>query len=855
MLPQTTTRSFLWILLVIFTIITARISTLIAQPVETMNAAKLQLALQKLTTLGSVLYVAAHPDDENTAFIAYCANDRLLRTAYLSLTRGDGGQNLIGSEQSELLGIIRTQELLAARRIDGGEQFFTRALDFGYSKTPEETMKIWGRDKILADVVWAIRKFRPDVIVTRFPKTGEGGHGHHTSSAILAEEAFFAAADPKKFPEQLSLVQPWKAKRILWNAWLPALEARKADVSKLTAIDLGSYNILLGKSYTEISAESRSMHKSQGFGSSGLRGETLNYFDLIAGDSIKIKAEKADIFEGVDMTWNRVKGGAVVAKLLEEARKKFVPTEPQAIIPILAQAYREMGKIQDDYWIPQKRKELVEIIRSCAGIWVEAIAQNPPGRGEAGFSGTPGGTVKISAAIVNRSQSPLQLKRVLFPFAGDSLIGKELVKGKFITTVVTKTIPKTTPLTQPYWLYTAPEKGIFSVSDQRLIGRPENPAALTVSFVVNVHGEDIPFTTPVLHRRTDPVLGETYRPFEIVPPVVLALPDKSLLFTDASSRAMSVLVKSNMAQASGVVRLRLPSGWTSEPKEIPFSLVNKFDEIPALFKIQPPSTIIQGEHYVYAEVAMADGSKSSFGMQTIQYNHIPAQTLFPEARAKLVQIDLKKTVKSIGYIASASDDMPEYLTQLGFDVKLLSDDDIDNLALQRFEAIVTGVRAYNTRPRLKQQYRRLMDYVAQGGTLLVQYNTANALVTDSIGPYPFTISRERVTEEDTPIRLLQSAHPLLQTPNVINAKDFEGWVQERGLYFASKWDPRYQTLWACNDTGEPEKTGGMLVAQHGKGAFIFNSYAWFRQFPAGVPGAYRLFVNMLHAAESLKKAK
>jgi LmbE family N-acetylglucosaminyl deacetylase len=826
-------------------------------PPEVMNAAKLKLALNKLTTLGSVLYVAAHPDDENTALIAYCANEKLLRTAYLSMTRGDGGQNLIGSEMSEQLGIIRTQELLAARRTDGGEQMFTRALDFGFSKGPEETFKIWGKDRILADVVWAIRKHRPDVILTRFPTTGEGGHGHHTASAILAQEAFAAAADPKRFPEQLQYVKPWRAKRILWNAWLPVLEARKADLAKFTAVDVGAYSTLLGKSYTELAAESRSQHKSQGFGSSGVRGETLNYFDFIAGDSIKPNNNgKLDIFEGVDLTWNRVAGGQAVAKLLEQAQREYNLENPSAVLPVLLRAYRAMDNLKDDYWIPQKRKELAEVIRSCAGMWIEALAQ-----GETAYSSAPAGSVKIAASLVNRSNTRIVLKSVQFPFTAATITNTDLTRGKFVKTEATITIPATTPLTQPYWLQKPMETGVFTIADQTLIGQPENAPALAVTLNV-VFGEsadavEIPYTAPVVHRRTDPVQGEVYRPFEVVPPVALNLADKSLIFADASPRTITVLVKSNQQNATGQVQLRLPAGWKSEPSSIPFALANKGDEVRAQFNVIPPAkpSSSTAREYVLAEATLAGGANSTKGMTTIAYNHIPAQTLFPEASARLVYLDLKKSVKTVGYIASQSDDIPDYLAQLGFEVKLLNDDDIDNGSLARFDAIVTGVRAYNTRPRLKQQYRKLMDYVQQGGTLVVQYNTSNGLVTDSIGPYPFTISRDRVTEEDAKIKFSNNQHPLLTAPNLITQQDFDGWIQERGLYFANKWDPRYETVLGCNDMGESEKQGGMLVAQYGKGAFVYSGYSWFRELPAGVPGAYRLFVNMLHAARTLKPAK
>lgn len=824
-------------------------------PSDVMNAAKLQLSLKKLNTLGSVLYVAAHPDDENTAFIAYCANERLFRTTYLSMTRGDGGQNLIGSEQSEYLGIIRTQELVAARRIDGGEQMFTRALDFGFSKTPEETMKIWGKERILADVVWAIRKLRPDVIVTRFPTTGEGGHGHHTASAMLAGEAFAIAADPNRFPEQLKYVKPWRAKRLLWNAWLPILEARKAankldSLPTYPTLDIGAYSPLLGKAQTELAAESRSMHKSQGFGASGTRGENINYFEHLGGDTASVKG---DIFSGVDMTWNRVKGCAEIAKILDEAYKKFQPENPSAILPLLVKAHKTMNDVQkssgDDYWIPQKRKELLEVIRSCAGMWIEALAQNQPGQGDGGYSGTPGGTVKIAAAIVNRSTLPITLKRVLFPFAGDSVINKPLERSKYLTTTVTKTIPATTPLSQPYWLQMPQEKGVFVINEQQQVGLPENPPALSVSFVVTIAGEDFTFTTPVLHRRTDRVLGEVYRPFELVPPVALNLSNRSYIFADTAAKEIAVNVVANMPKAQGTVRLRVPQGWNVQPEQIPFTIGAKGEEFRAIFRVKALQGASNGEVQAEASIGEATMNKS---MTTISYTHIPAQTIFPDAKAKLVRVDMKRTIKSVGYIAGASDDVADYLAQTGVNVTLLADDDIENSDLKRFDAIVTGIRVYNDnqRPRLRQQYRRLMDYVQQGGTMLVQYNTNGGLI-DSIGPYPFTISRDRVTEEDAAVKLLKPEHPVFTTPNKITQEDFTGWVQERGLYFANRWDSTYEPLLSSHDAGEGDKTGGLLLAKYGKGVFLYSGYAWFRQLPAGVPGAYRLMMNLLHAGQTV----
>lgn len=847
---------FVVVSLITFTTFVANPSCVSAQTSEYRHASALFLALKKLNTLGSVLYVAAHPDDENTAFIAYAANERLWRATYLSITRGDGGQNIIGSEQSELLGIIRTQELLAARRKDGGEQFFTRALDFGYSKTPEETMNIWGKERVLADVVWAIRVLRPDVIVTRFPVTGEGGHGHHTASAILAEEAFAAAGDPNRFPEHLRFVKVWQPKRVVWNAWLPILEARKGDISTYPALDLSVYSPLLGKSMTEIAAESRSMHKSQGFGASAARGELINYFELRAGDA----PSGGDIFSGIDATWNRVKGGAEIGKILDEAAKKFQPENPTAILPLLVKAYKAMNALEkssgDDYWIPLKRRELVNVIRLCAGVWTEAIAQNQPQQGETGYSGVPGGLVRIAASIVNRSNAQITLKRVLFPFAGDSLVNKPLERGKYQTVVVTKTIPLSTPISQPYWLESPPEQGAFVVADQNMIGAPENPPALVASFVVVIAGEEFALEEPVLHRRTDRVLGETYRPFVVAPPVAVNFSRKSFIFPDTAQKEISVLVVANEARISGKVRLSLPDGWSATPESIAFDLPKKGDEMRAVFRIKPPLVSVRAEEFVRAEATLEGANPITVdkSMTTIQYNHIPAQVVFSPARARLLRVETRKSIASVGYIAGASDEVGEYLAQCGFRVQYLSDEEIEEGDLSRFDAIVTGVRVYNdnARPRLRQQQERLLQYVQNGGTMIAQYQLANNLATDSLGPYPFTISRERVTEENAAVNILLPEHLVLRFPNVITSRDFEGWVQERGLYFASRWDKRYEALFSCNDAGETEKKGGLLLARHGKGVFIYTGFSWFRQLPAGVPGAYRIFVNLLHASQTLR---
>lgn len=827
-------------------LITCTSPTIFSQPAPVLDAGQLQLALKKLTVLGSVLYISAHPDDENTAVLAYCANEKLLRTGYLAITRGDGGQNLIGSEQADLMGVIRTQELLAARRIDGAEQFFTSANDFGYSKSPDETMQIWGKENILSDVVWIIRTYRPDVIITRFPKTGEGGHGHHTASAILAEEAFRAAADPKRFPEQLKHVKTWQATRILWNGWLPILQQRKADVTKMLKLDIGDYNPLLGKSYTELAAESRSMHKSQGFGSTGQRGETLNYFEHVAGDSAA-----NDVFEKIDMSWSRVTRGAAVGKILEQALASFKPGNPSAIIPQLMKAYSMLNTINDDYLVPIKRKELLNVIRSCAGIWIEAIASD--------YSASPGNQTSIAATIINRSNATIQLSSIRFPFLPGEIISKEtLKKGQPLKVDTTLTLPKDIPYTQPYWLRAPHEKGMFVVPDQMLIGTPENQPSLVVEFTISAEGQQVSFTAPVLYRWTDPVKGEQYRPFEITPAVALNLEEKVFVFPNINPKDVHVALKCNSPGVMGNVRLKLPAGWQATPAIIPFFLAKKNEETTVRFTVQPPSKNSVG--LLTAEADTKDGVISQ-GMFTIDYPHIPMQTLFPPAHAKLVRLDIGKKVQSIGYIMGSGDDIPLYLAQLGYNVTILTDKDLDQTDFSTFDAVVAGVRAYNTRNRLQQAQKRLMEYVKTGGTYVVQYNTTRgfanrAPVVENFGPYPFKLSSDRVTVEEAPITFLSKDNSVLHEPNKITQEDFDGWVQERGLYFSNEWDPHYQTVLSCSDPNESARNGGLLFTRYGKGVFIYTGYSFFRQLPAGVPGAYRLFINLISAGKvSLAKSE
>lgn len=822
-------------------------SALGAQPAAARNAAETELALKKLGVTGSVLFVGAHPDDENTALLSYLASERKVRTAYLSITRGDGGQNLIGTEKGELLGLVRTQELLAARRIDGAEQFFTRAIDFGYTKSPEEALRVWGLTEVLADVVWVIRRFRPDVIITRFPTTGEGGHGQHTASAILAREAFDAAGDPARFPAQLNpFIKPWKPKRLVWNAFVRQGERPAANADKLLSVDVGKYNPLLGKSYTEIAAQSRSMHKSQGMGAAERRGTSLNYFAHVAGE----EATK-DIFDGVDLTWRRVAGGEAVGRSLEEAQEKYDPANPQAILPLLVGAHRELNRLRlslvaENVRLTPKMVQLQDVIRACAGLWIEAVAAEP-------FA-VPGGELRVTTTLVNRSNFPLRLKQIsLIDLDADVrrfAPPTELRNNEPVTTVLNATAPETAELGQPYWLAEKPGKGLFSVADKFNIGLPEgNAPTAVITLEAGEQNDELTFPVPILYRWTDRVQGEMYRPVVVVPEVAVRVEEKVLVFPDRKPKQVRVKLKNNTASdASGTLRLRLPAGWAASPSEMPVALKSQGEEFTATFKVTPPDGASTATLTAEFETG---GRKYTRGLTEIDYNHVPRQTLFPVAEARAVRVDLARRGQRIGYVMGAGDEIPEALRQVGYEVMLLSDEDLDGADLRKFDAIVTGVRAYNTRTRLRARQARLLEYVETGGTLVVQYNTAErSLEGFPLGPYPFKLSQERVTIEEAPVKVLAPHDALLTSPNKITAADFDGWVQERGLNFPNEWDQKYLSLFETHDPGGKELRGSTLVARHGRGAYVYTSLAFFRQLPAGVPGAYRLFVNLISASQN-----
>ncbi|MGK2858743.1 MAG: PIG-L family deacetylase, partial [Thermoanaerobaculia bacterium] len=804
----------------------------VSRPARIMDAAEIGLSLRKLQVVGSALYLAAHPDDENTAMIAWLSKEKLLRTGYLSLTRGDGGQNLIGSEKGPALGVIRTQELIAAREIDGGHQFFTRSIDFGYTKSPEETFEFWGREETLADVVFVIRKFRPDIIVTRFPANGDGGHGQHTASAILAVEAFEAAGDPKRFPEQLAFYPPWQPKRVFWNDWRAMQPDAKVDTSTMVTIDLGAYSPLLGRSFTEIAGVARSMHKSQGFGAPERRGSIVNYLSMLGG-----APATSDPLEGIDVSWSRLKGGPAVAAILAEAEKSFDEKNPQGVVPILIRALDALDRVEDKHWAGAKRAEILEVIRSATGLWVEAIASSA--------TATPGSKLSVKATVINRSSMPMQLVSIVPEWGGEK---KDAAQNAAFNAPVTNdleiTVPADAEPTQPYWLERAPDPGHYHVDDLALIGSPEAGAALPVRFRIAIAGRELDFVSPALYRWVDPVRGELYRPFAIEPRATASFKEPVYVFPDTAPRQVRVTVRGAEESMALKVRLKVPAGWVVVPASHDVTLRRKGDENVVAFTVTPPKAKADARVAIELENG---GPLAAMSRVAIDYEHIPPQVYHEPAATRFVRDDLRRAGSRIGYIEGSGDDVPAALKQSGYEIVTLSDDDLAISDFAGLDAIVLGVRAFNTRPALGRQIDRLLAWVERGGTMVVQYNTADRSLPDRIAPKPLKISRGRVTAEDAPMTMLLPSHPLLTTPNKITEADFEGWVQERGLYFAGERDAAFESPIASNDPGEEPLDGSLVALRHGKGLYVYTGLAFFRQLPAGVPGAYKLFLNLVAA--------
>ena len=804
------------------------------------SSAEIYRKLQKLNVLGSVLYIAAHPDDENTRLLAYLAREAQYRTGYLSLTRGDGGQNLIGNEQGVELGLIRTQELLAARRIDGAEQFFSRAYDFGFSKSPEEAMRIWDHEKVLSDVVWTIRNYQPDVIITRFPGDGRAGHGHHSASAILANEAFIAAADPNRFPEQLQAgLHPWKAKRILWNTF--NFGGNNTTSEDQFRMEVGAYNSLLGKGYGEIASDSRSQHKSQGFGVAKTRGQATEYFLTTGGD-----APRQSLMDGINTNWSRIPGGDAMQPLVDQLLKTYDFEHPEKSLDNLVALYRKIQEHQGmQLYKIAKLREVEELIVACSGIFAEATT-------DVAFA-VQGQPLKVNYVINSRAESQVTLSGIGLDNGWDSTLNQALSTNRNFTLQRTAIIDLAQPVSQPYWLRRAMKPGSFDLEQQSDIATPENSPAFTASFLLQVKGLAITVKRPLQYRFTDPVKGEIYEPVTVVPPLVVSLAPSVILthvqpgtektqhpFLELQYKSNftgeNIPAKISLIQDSAVIYtkdtffINLEAGKLYENR---ISLASVFNN-----KLTPDvhaviTLTLHGRPYEYTQY-----------LRHIAYDHIPDINYFYVDHAKLIAADIKTAGKRIGYITGAGDKVPQALEQMGYEVTILKETDFTNASLSRFDAVIAGVRAYNIYEYLNGKYPALMQYVQNGGNFIVQYNTHAALKA-RMAPYPLSIVNKRVTDETAAVNFLLPTHPALNYPNKITPTDFDGWIQERSIYHAETTDPHYQMPLGMSDKGEAESKGSLVIAPYGKGNFVYTGIVFFRELPAGVPGAFRLMANLI----------
>jgi LmbE family N-acetylglucosaminyl deacetylase len=835
----------------------AGLSGVSAQGPATITSADIYLRLKKLNVLGTVLYVAAHPDDENSRLIAYMAKGRLYRTGYMSMTRGDGGQNLIGDEQGVDLGLIRTQEMLAARRVDGADQFFTRAFDFGFSKSTQEALKTWDEQKILSDVVWVIRKFQPDVIITRFPPDSRAGHGHHSASAVLAHEAFDAAADPNRFPEQFKYgVKPWQAKRLLWNSFnFGGLNTTSEDQMK---IDVGGFNPILGKSYGELAAESRTNHKSQGAALTPARGESMDYFTLVAGDPAP-----HDPMEGVVTTWERVPGGGKIAGMVDEATRDFSLTAPEKSVAALVDIYKAILGLPDGYWKTQKLKEVGELIEDCSGLWLEAVVSGPYVAQGDPLNVTFVLNNRLNAEIVTR-EIRLETPKAWLTMTAtgsaaadarkdevdfDTVWRQSLDGDKNYYFTKSLVVSPNHPVTQPYWLAEPMSPGHFNVTDQRLIGNPQSPPAFEAEFDLMINGQEMTFVQPVQYKYTDAVKGERYEPLTVVPRVTAQLDPTLLVFADKKVKTFEASEQNHAIHAQyPVMGLTQTTGVTFPPIEAdPMATPGRRQ-----WQAKPEGNTTG---VLTADVLLDENGRkdTALEMHTIAYDHIPRIDYFRPATEKFVLTDLKTAGHRIGYIEGAGDKVPAALEQMGYEVVMLKEKDIAAGNLGQFDAIIAGVRAYDVHPWLVARHAVLMQYVNEGGNLVVQYNRdALGQVKSTIGPYPFAVANLRVTDETAKVDFLLPEHKVLNVPNKITDKDFDGWIQERGIYFAGQTDTAYHAVLSMKDPGESELKGSLVIANYGKGVFVYTGLVFFRELPAGVPGAYRLMANII--ALNQKKA-
>jgi LmbE family N-acetylglucosaminyl deacetylase len=787
--------------------------------------------LKRLTRSGSVLYIAAHPDDENTRLLAWMAGEMKIEATYLSLTRGDGGQNLVGNEQGDLLGLIRTEELIAARNIDKANQVFTRAKDFGYSKTPEETFAIWNKDSVLSDVVFLIRLLRPSVIICRFPNNGDGGHGHHTASALLAEDAFDMAGDPNKFSWQLKYVEIWKPKRLLWNAFI---RGKTTDLKGFYSLDVGSYNSLTGNSIGEISARSRSCHKSQGFGSTSIRGEQMEYFKHIKGDSAKTN----DIFEGISFGGSKSGSNLKFYDAAEKVIASFNFKNPAASVPGLIKLKTDCKDITDPRERKKKESHIDACIRQCLGLYFEVVSDSK-------FS-VPGKKITGKVNCIFRAGDQVVFHKLSWQ-GKDSVLNKKMEKNKNLTIPLNYILSESEPYSSPHWLLKKGSEGLFSGTAADEFYLPSKAGAPEFNFTFLISGNAFNFNLPLHYKWTDPVQGEKYCETMIVPPLAGGFLSRAQLLRPGVETEIKIYAEAFGSDFKGKISLFYPKGWDVSPSLYTIDSLEPGKRREFVFKVKPYAE--SGNQRI--EVKYLEQGKSDWqhlnNVTRVSHEHIPEKVVVDKASLNLVIEKVEVKAKIIGYIPGAGDEIPAYLTQMGCKVELLDEQKLMLEDLGKFDAIVTGIRAFNTHEWLSAENEKLNAYVFNGGTLIIQYNTNSFFgsLSKAPGPYHYKISRDRVTDENAEVKILKPEHPLVSKPNKIIPADFLGWVQERGLYFASDFDPKFQAVFSMNDPGEKPLEGSLITAVYGKGHFVYTGLSFFRQLPAGVPGAYKLFANLI----------
>ncbi|MFD3407612.1 PIG-L family deacetylase [Aquirufa sp. HETE-83D] len=808
---------------------------LLAFPVLAQQRTSAQLGedLQKLRVLGSVLHVAAHPDDESTHMLTWFAQQQHWETNYFACTRGDGGQNLIGDEQGVPLGLIRTQELLAARRIDGANQYFSRAFDFGFSKSTDEALAFWNKQLILSDLVWVIRKTRPDIIFTRFPPDARAGHGHHSASAALAIEAYKAAADPKMFPEQLKKgVDVWQAKRLLWNTFrFPGSTGNSTISDSQFKVNIGDYLPFLGQSTGELAAFSRSQHKSQGFGFEVDRGRSTEYFATLGGE-----APKEYLWDGVDASWNRVNPN--IDTLIIPIIKGYNPAKPYESISALISLKKSIQALPKSPWTQKKINEINAWVVNAAGIYLGAT--------------TSQGIVAVGEKLPIKTEfivrAPIRVENVKIAFAGiDSTIKGTVEPYKKYP--FNRSITASAPITQPYWIQETKATGYFNVSDQQKIGQAKVDPAYTAKAIFHIQGEEFAIERPVQELIIDPVKGEILQPIAVTPKTVFSLSSNVVLLPKGSKvtkttnlyiTALAALKPGKIEVKSGatvLANIPLKDGMKAgEKQEWPISFTE--------------ASVPLGKLSSNIQLHISSGTDNwvdSLTLQTIEYPHIPTQRYFTPVNLSLLHIDFAKKGNRLGYIKGAGDKVPEALKQMGYEVDFLAEKDLTAANLQKYDVVLTGVRAYNTNDYWENGYPEIMKYIENGGNYVVQYNTASFLgpMKSSMSPYPLLVSRNRITKEEAKPEFLLPTHPLLNSPNKISENDFTDWIQERSIYTAETTDPHFEFPLGFSDPGESQNKGNIAVTKYGKGQFIYTGLVFFRELPAGVPGAYRLLANLL----------